>query len=52
VISPVGELGSDRETIKVGDGTVGPLSKRLFQALQDIHYGGPDPHGWTVPLRG
>jgi len=52
VISPVGELGSDRETIRVGDGTVGPLSKRLFQALQDIHYGGADPHGWTVPLRG
>lgn len=50
VISPVGQLGSADRTLEVSGGAVGPLAKRLYQAIEDIHYGGEDPHGWMVEL--
>ncbi len=49
VISPVGELAYKGERIRVRDGAVGALSRRLFDDLSDIQRGRlPDRHGWTV----
>jgi len=47
VVSPVGALGYRDETIKVGDGGVGPVTRRLYDTLTGIQYGRlPDPFGW------
>ncbi len=47
VISPVGALKYGDQVLRVGDGQVGPLSRRLYQELVDIQYGrSPDPMGW------
>jgi branched-chain amino acid aminotransferase len=47
VISPVGELKYGDAVISVGDGGVGPISNRLFNAIQDIQYGkAEDVMGW------
>ena len=47
VISPVGKLGFRGETLVVGDGEVGEISQRLFQALREIQRGtAPDPYKW------
>ena len=51
VISPVGELKYGDTVITVGDGKVGPLAHRFFQAIQDIQYGNTEgPHGWVEPV--
>jgi len=47
VISPVGELKYGDTVITVGDGQVGPLAHRFFDAIQDIQYGAIEgPAGW------
>jgi branched-chain amino acid aminotransferase len=47
VISPVGELKYGDTVITVGDGQVGPLAHRFFEAIQDIQYGTIEgPVGW------
>jgi branched-chain amino acid aminotransferase len=47
VISPVGELKYGDTIITVGDGQVGPLAHRFFEAIQDIQYGAIEgPAGW------
>jgi branched-chain amino acid aminotransferase len=49
VISPVGSLTSQDQTVEVGGGKFGPLAKRLYDAITGIQYGGqPDPHRWVV----
>jgi branched-chain amino acid aminotransferase len=49
VITPVGSVKSSTAEWTVGDGTPGPVTMRLRQALLDIQYGAaPDPHGWTT----
>jgi branched-chain amino acid aminotransferase len=51
VISPVGELKYGETVITVGDGSVGPVSNRLFDTLQDIQYGvSEDRMGWIEPV--
>jgi branched-chain amino acid aminotransferase len=51
VISPVGEIKSGDRLITIGDGTVGPLSQRFYNALTDIQYGNTDDlFGWIVPV--
>jgi branched-chain amino acid aminotransferase len=51
VISPVGELKYGEKRITIGDGLVGPLAHKLFDAIMDIQYGrSEDPHGWIVPV--
>ena len=51
VISPVGELKYGDTVITIGDGGVGPISDRLFNAIQDIQYGKTeDPMGWIEPV--
>jgi branched-chain amino acid aminotransferase len=47
VISPVGEICYKDEVLKLSDGRVGDLSRRLYEEIQGIQYGArPDPHGW------
>ena len=51
VISPVGELSYKGERIVIGDGRIGDLTQRLYQAIVDIQYARvPDTRGWTVPV--
>jgi len=48
VISPVGELKYDDRVITVGDGKVGAVSQKLYDALTDIQYRRvDDPFGWV-----
>lgn len=48
VISPVGALKYEERVITVGDGGVGPLAHRFFQAIQDIQYGiTQGPRSWV-----
>ena len=47
VVSPVGELRYGDEVLMVGDGSVGPVSQKLYDAITDIQYGkAEDPDGW------
>lgn len=47
VISPVGELAYGDRVINVGDGKVGPLARKFFEAIKDIQYGhADDSFGW------
>jgi branched-chain amino acid aminotransferase len=51
VISPVGHIKYDGREITIGDGSVGPVSARLFKELMDIQYGrAEDRFGWTLPV--
>ncbi len=51
VISPVGELAYKAERMIINDGTIGPLTERLYDAIVGIQYGqAPDPDGWTVEV--
>ena len=51
VVSPVGELKYGDTVIPIGDGNVGPVAQRLFDAIQDIQYGKiKDPMGWVEPV--
>jgi branched-chain amino acid aminotransferase len=47
VITPVGKVkGASAEWV-IGDGTPGPVTRRLREELMGIQYGErPDPHGW------
>jgi len=53
VISPIGAFGINGELLRVADGGIGPLSRKLYDTLTGIQWGRlPDPFGWTreVPL--
>lgn len=51
VISPVGELKYSNKIISVGDGRVGTVARKLFDAITDIQYGRvEDTHGWIEPV--
>ena len=51
VISPIGEFSINGELLKVGDGGIGPLSRRLYDTLTGIQWGiQPDPFGWTCEI--
>jgi branched-chain amino acid aminotransferase len=51
VITPVGEVKSAEHEWTVGDGTPGPVTMQLRQALLDVQTGhSPDLHGWMHPL--
>jgi branched-chain amino acid aminotransferase len=48
VISPVGELKYGEKIIKIGDGQVGPVSQKLYDAITGIQYGKTeDPMRWV-----
>lgn len=47
VISPVGELGSEKGALQIGGGEAGSVATRLRQAISDIQYGRvADRYGW------
>jgi branched-chain amino acid aminotransferase len=49
VISTVGELGHAAGTLTINNGEVGPIAKRLYDAITSVQYGtAPDPHGWLT----
>ncbi len=51
VISPVSHLACGDEVIVVGDGGIGLMAHRLYEAITDIQYGRvEDPFGWVVPI--
>ncbi len=51
VISPVGQLRYGDQTINIGDGRVGPVANRFYNAIMDIQYGkAADPLGWIEPV--
>jgi branched-chain amino acid aminotransferase len=53
VISPVGEIRYGEQTLRIGDGKVGPMAAKFYQALTDIQYGrAEDPMGWIEPVPG
>ncbi len=50
VISPVGELKYGDRVLKIGDGQVGPLSRKFYDAIMDIQYSRvDDTMGWIEP---
>ena len=51
VISPVSHLAWHDHVLTVGDGGVGPMAHRFYEAITDIQYGkAKDPFGWIVPI--
>lgn len=51
VLTPVGELVYEGQTLRVGDGQMGPWSARLREQLCAIQSGvAEDPHHWRVAL--
>lgn len=51
VLSGVGELVHDGARRRLGDGRVGPRTRRLRDALLAVQRGEqPDRHGWTTPV--
>jgi branched-chain amino acid aminotransferase len=48
VISPIGTFSINGELLRVADGGIGPLSRKLYDTLTGIQWGKlPDPFGWT-----
>ncbi|MBF0100364.1 MAG: branched-chain amino acid aminotransferase [Desulfobacterales bacterium] len=51
VISPVGLIKYGEKVITIGDGKVGRISQRFFNAITDIQYGKiEDPMNWIEPV--
>jgi len=51
VVSPVKELKWKDETVYVGDGGIGPVTKKLYDTMTGMQWGKlPDTKGWIVPV--
>ncbi len=51
VVSPVKELVWEGRSAVIGDGTIGPLTQKLYDTLTGIQWGRlPDTKGWIVPV--
>ena len=51
VISPVGGLMYENETVEIGGFQTGPLTQKLYDTLTGIQFGKlPDDMGWTVKV--
>lgn len=51
VISPIGFLGFGGEDYIVHGGSIGPISRKLYNTITGIQFGTiPDRHGWTYPV--
>ena len=51
VVSPVKELRMEDDVITIGDGSIGPLTQKLYDTLTGIQYGRlPDTHDWIVKV--
>ena len=52
VISPIGEFNIHGEKYTVGNGGIGLLSQKIYNALTDIQWGrAEDKYGWTVEVK-
>ncbi len=50
VISPVGELKYEDQIVSIGEGQVGPVAQKFFDAIMDIQYSRTeDTMGWIEP---
>jgi len=51
VISPIGHLAFGEETYEINNGSIGPVSQRLYDELTGIQWGRlPDKYGWTTEV--
>ena len=51
VISPIGELFWNDQSITISDGKIGPVSQRLYDEMTGIQYKTlPDPFGWIYKV--
>jgi branched-chain amino acid aminotransferase len=51
VISPVGQLKYEDQVITIGQGKVGPIAQKLYDAITDIQYSrSDDTMGWIEPV--
>lgn len=51
VVTPVGQLRYKDVEAGIGDGSIGPLTARLYETLTGIQWGRlPDEKNWTVPV--
>ncbi len=51
VISPVGQLKYEDLAVTIGEGKVGPMAQKLYDAITDIQYSrSDDPMGWMEPV--
>lgn len=52
VVSPVKQLDYESRSAKIGDGTIGEVTQRLYDTLTGIQWGLlPDDKGWTVEVK-
>ena len=52
VISPVGRFHYQGNDFTVGDGGIGPVTRRLYDEIVGIQYGTrPDTHGWVMLVK-
>ncbi len=51
VISPVGKLRYKDDVMQIGDGSIGPVSQRIYDTITGIQLGKlPDEFGWRVTV--
>jgi branched-chain amino acid aminotransferase len=51
VIAPIGELGLERRTVRVGDGGEGELTRKLYDAIRAVQTGeAEDRYGWLTEI--
>jgi len=51
VVTPVASLKWSGGEVQVGDGTGGPVTSAIRNALLDVQYGrSADPHGWMTRI--
>lgn len=51
VISPIGELAWKDRKVTINDGSIGNLTRRLYDTITGIQWGTEsDPYGWTVEV--
>ena len=52
VVSPVNKLRYGNEVMKIGDGSIGTLTQKLYDELTGIQWGKrEDPYGWRVLVK-
>ena len=51
IVSPVGELVYQGESLKIGDGSIGPVAKEMYETIYGIQTGRiEDFMGWIYPV--
>ena len=51
MVSPVGEMTWNDQSVVINGGRIGPVTQKLYDTLTGIQWGThSDPHGWVVRL--